>query len=221
MNLLRRLVVLVAFCFVTTAVIAEPTNLQVYKNQLKQYVSSGQYTKEQQQVINQAQSYLAKYIAYNANLKNPQKLALVFDIDETSLSNYPDMLLLNFGGSLDDINKRENRGKDPVIAPTLQLYNYAKQNGVAVFFVTGRPGWMMPSTVRNLRNAGYKNWDGLILRSKANKKQSAEAYKTVVRQKLEDQGYVIVVNLGDQESDLIGGYAEKGFKLPNPFYYIP
>ena len=27
---------------------------------------------------------------------------------------------------------------DPAIAETLELYNYAKLNGVAVFFITGR-----------------------------------------------------------------------------------
>ncbi|MGB6550988.1 MAG: HAD family acid phosphatase [Xanthobacteraceae bacterium] len=30
----------------------------------------------------------------------------------------------------------------------------------------------------------------------------------------------MIANVGDQESDLSGGYAEKTFKLPNPFYYI-
>jgi hypothetical protein len=31
---------------------------------------------------------------------------------------------------------------------------------------------------------------------------------------------VIIANLGDQFSDLAGGYAERTFKLPNPFYSI-
>ena len=30
-----------------------------------------------------------------------------------------------------------------------------------------------------------------------------------------------VVNLGDQRSDLEGGYAERTFKLPNPVYFLP
>ena len=30
-----------------------------------------------------------------------------------------------------------------------------------------------------------------------------------------------IANLGDQESDLIGGHAERTFKLPNPFYLMP
>jgi len=32
------------------------------------------------------------------------------------------------------------------------------------------------------------------------------------------EGYVIVANVGDQNSDLVGGYCRKFFKLPNPFY---
>jgi HAD superfamily, subfamily IIIB (Acid phosphatase) len=31
----------------------------------------------------------------------------------------------------------------------------------------------------------------------------------------------IVLSLGDQQSDLTGGYAERTFKLPNPVYYLP
>lgn len=34
-------------------------------------------------------------------------------------------------------------------------------------------------------------------------------------------GFRIIVNVGDQESDLAGGHAERAFKLPNPFYIIP
>jgi hypothetical protein len=28
-------------------------------------------------------------------------------------------------------------------------------------------------------------------------------------------------NVGDQQSDLDGGFAEKAFRVPNPFYFIP
>ena len=34
-------------------------------------------------------------------------------------------------------------------------------------------------------------------------------------------GRVIIANLGDQDSDLTGGYAERTFKLPDPFYFTP
>jgi hypothetical protein len=34
-------------------------------------------------------------------------------------------------------------------------------------------------------------------------------------------GYTIIANMGDQFSDLEGGFSERTYKLPNPFYYIP
>jgi hypothetical protein len=40
-----------------------------------------------------------------------------------------------------------------------------------------------------------------------------------------EKDHVIVANLGDQYSDLIGDadgdHAERCYKLPNPFYFIP
>jgi hypothetical protein len=30
-----------------------------------------------------------------------------------------------------------------------------------------------------------------------------------------------VASMGDQQSDLTGGYAERTFKLPNPVYFLP
>jgi hypothetical protein len=41
-----------------------------------------------------------------------------------------------------------------------------------------------------------------------------------VRQRLSEEGYRILVNIGDQESDLAGGYAEFAVKLPNYIYSV-
>ena len=38
---------------------------------------------------------------------------------------------------------------------------------------------------------------------------------------LTEQGYTILLSIGDQQSDLDGGYAERTFKLPNPVYFLP
>jgi predicted secreted acid phosphatase len=46
-------------------------------------------------------------------------------------------------------------------------------------------------------------------------------YKSGVRAYIESQGYDIVGNFGDQFSDLLGGFADKTFKMPNPNYYLP
>jgi hypothetical protein len=45
-------------------------------------------------------------------------------------------------------------------------------------------------------------------------------YKTAARRALYREGYTIVANLGDQESDLRGGYAERTFKVPDPLYLM-
>jgi hypothetical protein len=67
---------------------------------------------------------------------------------------------------------------------------------VAVFFISGRPPTLREATGRNLREQAY-GWTGVA-----------------------EQGCTIVLALGDQESDLGGGYAERTFKLPNPVYYL-
>jgi len=46
-------------------------------------------------------------------------------------------------------------------------------------------------------------------------------YKSGTRAYIESQGYDIVADLGDQFSDLQGGFADKTFKMPNPNYYLP
>jgi predicted secreted acid phosphatase len=46
-------------------------------------------------------------------------------------------------------------------------------------------------------------------------------YKSGTRAYIESKGYDIVANFGDQFSDLLGGFADKTFKMPNPNYYLP
>ncbi len=45
--------------------------------------------------------------------------------------------------------------------------------------------------------------------------------KAAERADIERQGYKIITAIGDQLSDMTGGYVEMGFKLPNPMYFIP
>jgi hypothetical protein len=49
---------------------------------------------------------------------------------------------------------------------------------------------------------------------------SAVNHKAPARAVIERQGFTIIANIGDQQSDLEGGYAEMTFKVPNPFYFI-
>jgi HAD superfamily, subfamily IIIB (Acid phosphatase) len=38
---------------------------------------------------------------------------------------------------------------------------------------------------------------------------------------IESLGYDIVANFGDQFSDLVGGFADRTFKMPNPNCFLP
>lgn len=197
----------------------EPANLSLIKQNLKQYHDSGQYAQDLANTTQEAMRYLEMRAAkQDFNHKKP---ALVLDIDETSLSNYPDMLKYDFGGTETIITAEENQGDDPAIVSTLKLYRLAKEKHIAVFFVTGRQESAREATVKNLQCAGYTNWDGLFLRTKEFAHTSAILYKTAIRKQITDQGYDIILNIGDQKSDLTGGYADKGVKLVNPYYFIP
>jgi len=46
-------------------------------------------------------------------------------------------------------------------------------------------------------------------------------YKSGTRAYIESQGYDIFADFGDQFSDLLGGFSDKTFKMPNPNYYLP
>jgi hypothetical protein len=147
------------------------------------------------------------------------KPAIVLDIDETSLSNYSGMVATGFGFSGAGVAINSITGTGTAIKPVLALYKHARERGVDVFFVTGRPALINSSTIANLKAVGYdQGWARLDNKPSG---VGTLAFKSGARAKIESDGYTIIANIGDQESDLGGGHAEKAFKLPNPFYFIP
>lgn len=195
----------------------EPQNLVTTKEKLVQYHNSGEYLKDESMTVQQAIDYLKTRLQTASN----KPLAIVLDIDETSLSNYDDMLKMDFGGTLKQIIEAEGKGTDSAIKPTLQLYNFAKANHIAVFFVTGRTENYRKATANNLSAVGYKNWDGLILKPEDYHQKSAAPFKIHAREEIEKKGFEIALNMGDQLSDLTGGHADKTYKMPNPYYIVP
>jgi predicted secreted acid phosphatase len=161
------------------------------------------------------------------------KLALVMDIDETTLSNYCEMRREDFGFIASMFNGWLMNPESAIAIPgALRLFNEAKAAGVAVFFITGRPGVQEGSasgaadqtdaTRRNLEAAGFRGFAGLILRNGAENGMKTIEYKSGERRKIVEKGYRIVLSVGDQWSDLLGDPgADVSVKLPNPFYFIP
>ena len=70
---------------------SEPANLSLLKAQAITYYQDGEYFCAIKKTLYSAQNYLKKRIAANSQLAKPEQLAIVFDIDETSLSNYENL----------------------------------------------------------------------------------------------------------------------------------
>ncbi len=201
----------------------EPPNLGELKKELKSYhdctCACGCYAKDLDAQTQRAMDFLNKRVAEK---KPGEKLAMVLDIDETSLSNYPLMLREDFGYNPAESEEWDASGKAPAIPGTLRLYKRAQELGVAVFFITGRRSPELASTEKNLRGQGFTNWTGLTLRAPDQAHMATIAYKSGERKKIEEQGYRIILSVGDQMSDLLGDpQAEMSVKLPNPYYYLP
>lgn len=208
------LLMLVFFCGIANAL----PNLTFVKDALTNYYNSGQYFTEIQDVIRAAKDNLNDQVKQNTK---HEKLALVLDIDDTAISNYADLKSVDFGGNYDTRYQLLLKGDEPAIDATLSLYNLAIKQNVNVFFITGRPTTVQDLTEKVLKKDGYTTWSGIYFKTDDYKKISTIEFKTAMRKKISDAGYKIIENVGDQYSDLIGGYALSQYKLPNPFYYIP
>ena len=200
---------------------------------LRAYHDGGQYASDLSSVDSQAQSFMlrqAKALRQKRKQKcaskkgkkkshacAPPKLALVLDIDETSLSNYAQIDANNFSNASGALALAALSGTSPAIAPTLGLYQAARAAGISVFAITGRPTVVETLTRQNLTNVGYTDLNGVFFKPSG---EATIAFKSGERAAIEQQGYRIVANVGDQESDLAGGHADRSFKLPNPFYFI-
>ena len=119
-----------------------------------------------------------------------------------------------------------------------RLIKAAKASGCAVFGLTGRPASQQADTIANLTEKGYVDAASKPLFSAAqyftkdvanqpwvdcgpDRVCSTIEYKSDTRAHIEDLGYDIVGNFGDQYSDLIGEHADHVYKVPNPTYYLP
>ena len=202
----------------------QPLNLDEIKKQLRTYHDQN-YNDDVAAVVSDAREWI------ESRANGVKKPALVLDVDETSLSNWENLLANDLGfieaGSCERLPKGPCGFKawvlhhrDRPIGPTHTLFDAARAKGLSVFFITGRHETQRRVTILNLHGAGYRGWTKLIMRADSDTKRTVEAYKTEARSKIWAQGFDIIANVGDQSSDLDGGYAECTFKLPNPFYFV-
>ncbi len=207
-------------CGCTGGARREPVNLTVSKAEVVRYYESGDYARGLAGVAAEAARWIE---ARAAKRGEGERLAVVFDIDETVLSNWANMQRDDFGYIAERWHAWVDRAEGAAIGPVRETFQVARRAGVAVIFLTGRKERDRAGTERNLRAEGMGDYAELIVRAEsgaagAESGRSAAVFKTAVRKRLVEAGWTIIANVGDQQSDLAGGYAEKAFKLPNPFY---
>ncbi|MBI1269739.1 hypothetical protein GC174_04840 [bacterium] len=180
-----------------------------------QYTKTSRFKQEFAKAVREARDFCKKYKRENPDTRN---LAIVSDIDETLLDNRG---LFNHVEefSWPEFIKWVEKADAPNLKQTASFLKWARRNGFSIFLVTGRPEKLRPYTIMNL----VKNdiaYDGLYMRPDSDRHSSAIKLKTKVRKEIEEMGFKIVVNIGDQVSDLVGGYALDCQKLPNKMYFV-
>jgi predicted secreted acid phosphatase len=179
----------------------------------------------------------------------PAAPALVFDADDTTLWTY-DMEDGEMKFVFDPVRQGAwvSGHLFQAVPGMPQLVKAAAGAGCTVFGLTGRGAAQQADTVANLTEKGYVDAAGQPLFSSARfftkgpvVVSSGDAtiptqpwvdcggdgvcstieYKSGTRAHIEEVGFDIVGNFGDQWSDLVGGYSSHVYKLPNPTYYLP
>jgi acid phosphatase len=193
----------------------EPPNLDPLKTRIRAYYSTGEYQREIAAVAARTQAWVVERAARRTG---GERLAIVFDLDETLLTNWPELSANDFGYVAATWDVWLNQAHAPAIDPVREVYRAARRAGVDVLFITGRTENYRGATVRNLQAIDCTEYAALVC--KPDDQGAVGAFKATARERLTKEGYVIVANIGDQESDLTGGFAERTFKLPDPFYIV-
>lgn len=187
------------------------------------YSDTSRFVTDSKRQVDTAKRYLQQRLG---RVTNP---AIVLDVDDTSEVTFGWEADNDFG--FDPVKQQQAIDNGTFVAnkPVLELANWAAQHGVKVFFLTGRNEFQGPQSLKNLANEGFPAPAGAFFKPKTTAPDylpcgltcNTVQYKSGTRAHIEATGAHIVLNLGDQFTDLEGGYAERPVKLPNPMYFLP
>ncbi|WP_030904782.1 HAD family acid phosphatase [Streptomyces sp. NRRL F-5126] len=165
-----------------------------------------------------------------------KKPAIVLDVDDTALLSFTYERATHYVYDDATWNAFVSKADRPAVYGMPGLVSYAKDHGVAVFFVTGLAEDLREPAVLNLKATGYDtplDRAHLFTKDKANPPAylgdcataaawncTTVQFKSATREHIEADGYDIIGNFGDQQSDLTGGHADHAYKLPNPTYFV-
>jgi acid phosphatase len=190
-----------------------PVNLQLAKKDVMIYYESGKYSNDLKEIISNAETEINK-------LKLDTTSSIVFDIDETSLSNFEVIKKIYFGYDEKMWNNWINEARAPAIPEVKQFYEFVISKNLKVIFLSSRKSSQYDVTYRNLKNAGYIVFDTLILKGNSDSSFTSLEFKSKQRELLSLKGYDIIADIGDQDSDLEGKFHGLQIKLPNYLYII-
>jgi acid phosphatase len=186
-----------------------PTGTPV--DQLRRQADSGAYAKSVAAAFATADKVLKQQLH-----RKVRKPAVVLDIDETALSNL---------GCLEDADFQVAglavcvaTGTSAKVPAADAFVRLAQRHHVTVFFVTGAPEQLCDSRAANLRAAGIRGRFSLTCKPADYAQDSLVPFKSSTRAAIQRRGYTILLNVGDQRSDLAGGHARRTVLVPNPFY---
>jgi len=132
------------------------------------------------------------YIRQRVAARTPdEKLAVNFDIDNTVLATYYD------GGG--------------AIPQMLRFAHLLDRLDVDLVFNTGRLANQKQRTVNQLTRSGYAV-AGVCLRTKG---ETLPVGKQRCRDSFADEGYTLIANVGNNDTDFMGDGYEQAFRLPN------
>jgi predicted secreted acid phosphatase len=226
---------------------AEPHNIGLLVGEIDSYYgtkldSSGvyqaskdsQYAADLARIESDAKRYINREAA-KAEHKG-EKPAVVFDIDDTLLLSLDYEKKTNYTYSSATWADYVAKADRPAVFGTPELVAYAESKGVEVFYNSGLKESQRVSAVANLKKVGADinlDADHMFLKDAANPPAylsdcatpgawtcTTVQYKSGTRKHIESLGYDVIANVGDQYSDLEGGYADKTYKIPNPTYYV-
>jgi predicted secreted acid phosphatase len=178
--------------------------------EIVEYHDSGEWRADTARALRRARRILRRHL-------DAHRPAIVLDVDDTALSTYACMKRASFDRTAAKCGSKRSL---PAIQPTHRLFSFARRHRVSVFFITGRRERLREITAGNLRRAGYASWRGLQMRPDRQPPSHKDGWKARARRAIERRGYRIIVNVGDQPSDLDGGHAIRPVKVPNPMYII-
>ncbi len=143
-------------------------------------------------------------------MKNNKPKAIITDVDETLLDNSPfNANLIISGGSYNNENwtawVNEKRAK--ALPGAVDFCNYAKENGVEVFYVSNRTLDHVDATIENMKNEGFPFADKEHMSFKNETSNKTDRRNSILK------NYDVILLLGDNLRDFDEIFSKRGEDL--------